>query len=167
MLTPKLFSGPLLVSGLHDAGAGPGDDHETGGGNLPAKLGGLLIFQFVRPRARGTEDGDFAFVRIRREDAEGVAQFAHGGLDDAHVAGVLHVTEHFQRVLNDVGDFGFVVAAAFEFDEFVNAAFQLGIHRSLFIPFHNLIKRGRIAVKTQKAIRSFWFPRALLFIACE
>jgi hypothetical protein len=66
----------------------------------------------VRACPRGTENGDLALVRIRREEAERVAQFAHGGLDDAHVAGVFHVGQEFQRVLDDVGDFGFVVAAA-------------------------------------------------------
>src|ERR1035438_9112345 len=71
-----VFRPGAFVSGLHDAGAGAGDDHEAGGGDLFAELGGLHVFGLGRMRARGAEDGDFALVGIRREDAEGVAEFA-------------------------------------------------------------------------------------------
>ena len=78
-------------------------------------------------RAGGAENGDFALAGVGREEAEGVAQFAHGGLDDAHVAGVLDIGEQFQGVLDDVGDFVFVVAAAFEPDEFGDALSEFGV----------------------------------------
>ena len=72
---------------------------------------------------------------IRREQPERVAQFPQRGLDDAHVAGVLHVGQQFQRVFDDVGDFGFVVAAAFELDEFLDALFQFQVGGGLRVAF--------------------------------
>ena len=117
---------------------------------LRAEVGGLLIFQFVGLRARGAEDGDFAFAGVGREEAEGVAQFAQRGLDDAHVAGVLHVGQEFQGVFDDVGDFGFVVAAAFELDQLLNAFRQFGVGGFLAVPS---VHAGRITLRRTKATR--------------
>ena len=48
--------------------------------------------------------------------------------------------EDFERVFNDVGDALFVVAAAFEFDEFLDAPCQFGIHWCFFNLFHVLLR---------------------------
>ena len=133
MFTPKLFSGPgAFVAGLHDARAGAGDDHETGFGNLAPEIHGLLIFRLVRLRPRGAENRDLADARIRREEPEGITQFAQRGLDDAHIAGVLHVGQQLERVFDDVGDLVFVVAAAFEFNQFLDAAVAIPDRRRVF-----------------------------------
>src|SRR6185369_7908833 len=120
VLQPRPF-----VAGLHDARTRAGDDHESGGDNFAPEFDGLLVFHAVRLGARRTEDGNLAFVRIRREQPERVAQFADRRLDDAHVAGVLHIGQQLERVFDDVGDFRFVIAAAFEFDEIINLEFEL------------------------------------------
>ena len=73
----------------------------------------------AEPKIETLRDGG-----IRLKQAEGITQFAQRGLDDAHVAGVLHVGQEFQGVFNDVGDFVFVVATAFELDEFLDPLFQ-------------------------------------------
>ena len=128
MLTPKLFSGPApSCPGLHDARPGAGDDHETGLHNFAPEIDGLLIFPFVRLRPRRAENRDLADARIRREEPERVAQFAQRGLDDAHVAGVLHVGQQLERVFDDVGDFAFVVAAALVSNEFLNPPLQFRV----------------------------------------
>jgi len=44
-------TGPFMA-GLHDAGAGSGDDHPAVFGDLPGQLGGLLIFLFRGQHAR-------------------------------------------------------------------------------------------------------------------
>ena len=122
-----VFGPGAFVPGLHDARSGAGDDHEAGFHNLAPEIHGLLIFHLVRLRPGRAENGDLADVRIRREEAEGVAQFAQRGLDHPHVAGLLHVGQQFERVFDDVGDLVFVVAAAFEGDEFLDAALQFQI----------------------------------------
>ena len=127
-----VFRPGAFVSGLHDARPGAGDDHETGLRNFAPELDGLLIFHLVRLRPRGTKNRDLADVRIRREQPEGVAQFAQRGLDDTHVTGVLHIGQQLERVFDDVGDFGFVVAAAFEFDEFPDPPLQFRVGGRFF-----------------------------------
>ena len=112
----------FALPGLHDARSGAGDDHEAGLHNLAPEIHGLLIFHLARLRPGRAENGDLADVRIRREEAEGITQFAQRGLDHPHVAGLLHVGEQLERVFDDVGDLVFVVAAAFEGDEFLDAA---------------------------------------------
>ena len=151
MLTPKaVFRPGAFVSGLHDARPGAGDDHEAGLRNLAPEIHGLLVFQLVRLRPGGAENRDLADARIRREQPEGVAQFAQRGLDDAHVAGVLHVGQQLERVFDDVGDLGFVVAAAFEFDEFPNPPFQFRVGGRFFaVPS---VHGGRITLRAAKAI---------------
>ncbi len=150
MLTPKAVGRPgAFVSGLHDARPGAGDDHETGLHDFAPEVRGLLIDKFIGLRARRAEDGDLAFAGVGREEAERVAQFAQRGLDDAHVAGVAHVGQEFQGVFDDVGDFGFVVAAAFEADQFLDARLQFGVDGGFFaVPF---VHNGRITARRTKA----------------
>ena len=110
------------MPGLHDARSGAGNDHEAGFHNLAPEIHGLLIFHLARLRPGGAENGDLADARIRREEAEGITQFAQSGLDHTHVAGLLHVGQQLERIFDDVSNLVFVVAAAFEGDEFLDAA---------------------------------------------
>ena len=57
-----VFRSRAFVAGLHDAGAGAGDDHVTGFGDHFGELDGLLVFLLGRLCSGGAEDGDFAFV---------------------------------------------------------------------------------------------------------
>ena len=141
------------MSGLHDARPGAGDDHETGLRNFTPELDGLLIFQLVRLRPRGAKNRDLADARIRREQPEGVAQFAQRGLDDAHVAGVFHVGQQFERVFDDVGDLGFVVAAALVLNEFLNPLLQFRVGGWFFAVLS--VHGGRITLRRTKAIARF------------
>src|SRR5208337_4795062 len=65
-----VFRPGALVSGLHDAWPGAGNDHETGLRNFAPELDGLLIFQFVRLRPRGAKNRDLADARIWCEQPE-------------------------------------------------------------------------------------------------
>jgi hypothetical protein len=71
-----VFGGGAFVAGLHDAGAGAGDDHVAGLDDLGAELDGLFVFDVVGLGAGGAEDGDLALLVIGRKDAEGVTEFA-------------------------------------------------------------------------------------------
>src|SRR5207249_5801263 len=53
-----------LVAGLHNAGAGAGNGHESVLGDLFGKIQGLFIFGMVLGRARGAEDRDFALLAV-------------------------------------------------------------------------------------------------------
>jgi len=66
-----IFRSGAFVPGLHDAGAGTGDDHEAGLGNLAPEVHGLLVFHLVRLRPGRAENRDLADAGIRREEAEG------------------------------------------------------------------------------------------------
>jgi hypothetical protein len=101
-----------FVPGAHDARAGPRDDHPAGGGHLASKVRRLFILRFLQLGAGGAEDGDFALLGVRFEQAEGVAQFAHGGADQPHVAPVLHVGQQLEGIENNVGHQVLVVAAS-------------------------------------------------------
>lgn len=90
-----IFGAGAFVACLHDSGAGAGDDHEAGIGGEAAEFLCLVVFGFIGLGAGGAEDGDFASVVIGGEEAEGVAEFAHGGLDDADIAAVFDVGEEF------------------------------------------------------------------------
>jgi hypothetical protein len=134
MLAPKLFSG---------------DDHEPGLRNFASELGSLLIFPPVGLRPGRAEDGDLANASIRREKPEGVAHLAQGSLDDTHVAGVLYIGQQLERVGDDVGDFGFVMAAALESDEFPNPFFQFWVNGGFSAG--PSIHGGKIALRRLKA----------------
>ena len=54
----------------------------------------------------------------------------------------------------NVGDLVFVVAAAFEFDEFLDPPGQLGVRRRFFNPLHVLLRKT-ITAKMQNAIWGF------------
>jgi len=79
------------MAGLHDARAGAGNDHKTRCRNLPAKLDSLLIFLPRGLGPGGAKHGDLAHMRVGGEELEGITQLAQRRLDDAHVAGMLHV----------------------------------------------------------------------------
>ena len=127
--------------------------------HFAAELDGLLVFHAVGLRPRGAEDGDLAFAGVGREEPERVAQLAQGGLDDAHVAGVLHVGQEFQGVFDDVGDFGFVVAAAFESDEFLNARLQFGVGGGFC---RSVCSRRQITLRRAKATRRLAIDSGIL-----
>lgn len=110
------------MTGLHDAGAGAGDDHEPGFDDLFSEFNRLLVSLFVGRGTGRAEDGHFASLGIRGKQAVGVAEFPDRGLNDPHIAGPLYVREDFQSILDDVGHGFLVVAAAFESDEFQHAA---------------------------------------------
>ena len=135
-------------------GPGTGNDHESGLGNLASEIHSLLVFHLVRLRPGRAENGDLADMGIRREKAEGVAQFAQRRLNHAGVAGVLYVGQQLERVFDEVGDLGFIVAAAFVGDEFLNAAlqFQIGGGFGGHFPFNHA---GRITLPRAKATAHF------------
>jgi len=86
-----LFRAGALMAGLHDARAGAGNDHKARCRNLPAKLDSLLIFLPRGLGPGGAKHGDLAHMRVGGEELEGITQLAQRRLDDAHVAGMLHV----------------------------------------------------------------------------
>jgi hypothetical protein len=125
-----------LVSSLHDARPGTRDDHESRLNNLSPEIHRLLILLGFRLGAGGAEDGDLAFAGVGGEKAEGIAQFAEGGLDHPHISSVLDVLEQFQAVFDDVCNLVFVIAATLILDEFLNPPRQFRICWSLFVPLH-------------------------------
>src|SRR5690349_23222088 len=68
-----VFRTGAFVTCLHDAAPCTRNNHETRRGDLFAERERLLIFHLAWQRARGTEDGYFALVRIRREQFERVS----------------------------------------------------------------------------------------------
>ena len=116
------FQSGAFVAGLHDAGAGAGDDHEARVGNLAGELDRFEIFLARGQSAGGAEDGDFAGLIVGGEKTEGVAQFAHGGADDPHVAAILDVCQQFEGIDNDFLDQIRIIAPALGRNQFLNAA---------------------------------------------
>ena len=91
MLTPNALSGARAFdAGLHDPGAGAGDDHPVPVGHRRGEAAGLVVERVVATRARRPEDGDLAGRPVRREDRERVAQLLERGVRDLEVAPVGH-----------------------------------------------------------------------------
>ena len=76
----------------------------------------VCIKDTARKRSRGTKNGHFTLIGVRREKTKGITQFADGGANDADVATVFDVGHQFESIENDFFDEVFVVSATFEGD---------------------------------------------------
>ena len=131
-----LLRAGALVSGLHDARARAGNDHEPRPHDLAAEVDRLLVFRAGRRRPGGAEHGDLAHARVRCEELERETQLAQGGLDNSHVAAVLHVLQQLQRVLDNVRHAFLVETSALVINQLLNAPRQLRVHWGPFCSYH-------------------------------
>jgi hypothetical protein len=121
-----------LVSGLHDAGTGAGDDHVAFLGDFPREIDRLQILLPCRQRARRAENGHLAFVIVRGEEPEGVTQFAHRGADDSGVPTVFDVGQQLEGIDHDVFDQIGVIPAPLFRDQFLDAPAEGWLDRVFF-----------------------------------
>src|SRR5579884_856748 len=84
MFTPNERPGPVLTGG-HDAGAGPGDHHPPRLGQLAGGLAGLGVDGCVGLGARRAEDGHLGNVAVGGEDLEGVDHLPEGCIGDLEI----------------------------------------------------------------------------------
>ena len=135
-----LFRSGAFVPRLHNPAARARYHHETRFHDLAAELKGLLVLHAGRLRAGRAENRYLATPRIRSKKSESIAQFAEGGLDHLHIPGVLHISQQFKGVLNDVGHIFLIESSALIIDELLNAAPQFQVSRRLFCRFYHAAK---------------------------
>lgn len=83
-----VFAAGALLTCAHNPVSPSGNDHESFFDDLTGKLEGHLIVGVIRGRAGRSEDADLAPIAVVMEDAEGMAQFFDGPVDDLQVQGV-------------------------------------------------------------------------------
>ena len=84
----RVVGAGALEPGLHDPGAGAGDDHPVVGGHRGREPPGLVVERVVGLGAGRPEDRDLALAAVRREHVERVAHLLERGVGDLQVAAV-------------------------------------------------------------------------------
>ncbi len=110
----------------HDAAAGAGDDHPSGGGHFFGELGGLNVILMGFGGSGGAEDADFSDIAIGGEDFECVAEFLEGFVDEFYVAAIGLIAEELHGVVDDFADHVAVGDNAELFDEFLREGGDAG-----------------------------------------
>ena len=83
-----VFASGALLARAHDSVCAPGNDHEPFLDDPTGKLEGHLVVRIIRSRAGRTENADLAPIAIALKDAERMAQFFYGAVDDLEIQDV-------------------------------------------------------------------------------